>query len=67
MSNLGAPMDQLNQVLLKGDIRVGADLGAWMARGGGEGLANALRDPSAIIRTIEESDLRANLFIIPPA
>jgi NADH-quinone oxidoreductase subunit F len=33
-------MEQLNQVLLRDDIRVGADLDAWLARGGGEGLAN---------------------------
>ena len=26
-------MDTLNQVLLKDDIRVGADLDAWLARG----------------------------------
>ena len=50
MSDPGCAMDTLNQVLLKDDIRVGADLDAWLARGGGEGLANALRDPDAIIR-----------------
>ena len=45
-------MDTLNQVLLKNDIRVGAELDAWLACGGGEGLANALRDPAAIIPAI---------------
>jgi NADH-quinone oxidoreductase subunit F len=51
-------MEKLNQVLLKDDIRVGADLDAWLSRGGGEGLANALRDPGAIISLITEADLR---------
>jgi NADH-quinone oxidoreductase subunit F len=51
-------VDKLNQVLLKDDIRVGADLDAWLARGGGEGLANALRDPDAIISQIAQADLR---------
>jgi len=32
-------MEKLNQVLLNEDIRVGADLDAWFARGGGEELA----------------------------
>jgi len=51
-------MDTLNQVLLKDDIRVGADLDAWLARGGGEGLAQALRDPGAVIATIAQAGLR---------
>ncbi|KDR38072.1 complex I 51 kDa subunit family protein [Caballeronia glathei] len=51
-------MDKLNQVLLKNDIRVGADLDAWLARGGGEGLARALQDPAAIIAEIAQADLR---------
>src|SRR4051794_37917260 len=51
-------MQPLNQVLLKEDIRVGADLAAWLARGGGEGLAAALRDPNAIIPTLAEAGLR---------
>jgi NADH-quinone oxidoreductase subunit F len=50
--------DSLNQVLLKDEVRVGADLGAWLAQGGGIGLANALRDPLAIISAIEQADLR---------
>jgi NADH-quinone oxidoreductase subunit F len=51
-------MDKLNQVLLKEDIRVGADLDAWLARGGGDGLAKALQDPGAIIAEIAQADLR---------
>jgi NADH-quinone oxidoreductase subunit F len=51
-------MEQLNQVLLRDDIRVGADLDAWLARGGGEGLANALQDPGAVIAEIADADLR---------
>jgi NADH-quinone oxidoreductase subunit F len=51
-------MNKPNQVLLREDIRVGADLEAWMARGGGEGLATALRDPGAIVAAIEQADLR---------
>ena len=34
-------MRKPNQVLLKDDILVGADLHAWFAQGGGEGLAKA--------------------------
>lgn len=51
-------MDKLNQVLLRDEIRVGADLDVWLARGGGEGLARALDDPAAIIAEIAEADLR---------
>lgn len=51
-------MEKLNQVLLKEDILLGADLDAWLAHGGGEGLANALSDPVAVIPTIAEADLR---------
>jgi NADH-quinone oxidoreductase subunit F len=51
-------MEQLNQVLLRDDIRVGADLDAWLARGGGDGLAKALQDPGAIIAEIAQADLR---------
>ncbi len=51
-------MEPLNQVLLKEDIHVGADLERWLARGGGEGLARALRDPATIIAEIEQADLR---------
>lgn len=51
-------LNALNQVLLKEDIRVGADLEAWCARGGGEGLARALCDPAAILAEIEHADLR---------
>lgn len=48
----------LNQVLLHPGACVGADLAAWMAHGGGAGLANALRDPQAILAAIEQADLR---------
>ncbi|WP_233886869.1 complex I 51 kDa subunit family protein [Paraburkholderia flagellata] len=51
-------MDKLNQVLLRDEIRIGADLDAWLARGGGEGLARALDDPAAIIAEIAQADLR---------
>ena len=51
-------MDKLNQVLLRGDFRVGADLDAWLAREGGAGLARALEDPDAIIAEIAAADLR---------
>ncbi|KJK18128.1 NADH-quinone oxidoreductase subunit F [Burkholderiaceae bacterium 16] len=51
-------MEQLNQVLLRDDVRVGADLGAWLAHGGGEGLTKALRDPLAILAVIEQAGLR---------
>jgi len=51
-------VDNLNQVLLREDIRIGADLDAWLARGGGDGLARALQDPGAIIAEIARADLR---------
>jgi NADH-quinone oxidoreductase subunit F len=51
-------MDKLNQVLLRDDFRVGADLDAWLAREGGAGLARALEDPDAIIAEIAAADLR---------
>jgi len=51
-------MDKLNQVLLRDEIRVGANLDAWFAHGGGEGLARALEDPAAIIAEIAQADLR---------
>jgi NADH-quinone oxidoreductase subunit F len=51
-------MEKLNQVLLRDDVRVGADLDAWLAHGGGEGLARALQDPDAIIAEIAQADLR---------
>jgi NADH-quinone oxidoreductase subunit F len=45
-------------ILTHPDIRVGADLEAWLAQGGGEGLARALRDPAAVIPLLEQSGLR---------
>ena len=51
-------MKPLNQVLLRKEIRVGADLDAWIAQGGGEGLKKALADPSAITPMIKEAGLR---------
>ncbi|KAI3594562.1 NADH-quinone oxidoreductase chain [Cupriavidus sp. U2] len=51
-------MERPNQVLLNDDIQVGADLAAWLAHGGGEGLARALDDPAAIIGEIERAELR---------
>ncbi|HMO48739.1 MAG TPA: NADH-ubiquinone oxidoreductase-F iron-sulfur binding region domain-containing protein [Rubrivivax sp.] len=49
---------RLNQVLLRDEIRVGADLQAWLARGGGEGLSKALADPAQVIARIERAGLR---------
>ncbi len=51
-------MKPLNQVLLREEARVGADLDAWVAQGGGEGLKKALQDTSAIIPLIKEAGLR---------
>jgi NADH-quinone oxidoreductase subunit F len=51
-------MEKPSQVLLDKKIEVGADLGAWFASGGGRGLANALRAPDDVIKTIELADLR---------
>ncbi|MEJ2529880.1 MAG: SLBB domain-containing protein, partial [Gammaproteobacteria bacterium] len=51
-------MDQLNQVLLRKEIRAGADLDVWLAHGGGEGLKTALQNPAAIIPLIQEAGLR---------
>ena len=51
-------MDQPNQFLMQDASRVGADLGAWLARGGGEGLTRALREPDAIIPALAEAGLR---------
>ncbi|WP_233805942.1 complex I 51 kDa subunit family protein [Paraburkholderia sp. HP33-1] len=51
-------MQTLNQCLMRDDFRVGADLDAWFACGGGEGLAKALEDPGAIIAEIAQADLR---------
>jgi NADH-quinone oxidoreductase subunit F len=51
-------MEPLNQVLLRKDVRVGADLGGWLAHGGGEGLKRALQDPAAVIAEIAAADLR---------
>ncbi|BCQ28531.1 NADH-quinone oxidoreductase subunit F (plasmid) [Caballeronia sp. NK8] len=51
-------MEKLNQVLLRDDIRVGADLDAWLARSGGIGLSKALENPESIIAEIEQADLR---------
>ena len=50
-------MSELNQVLLNEKSLVGADLAAWLAIGGGEGLKEALRKPEAIIKTLEEAGL----------
>ncbi|SFM42238.1 NADH-quinone oxidoreductase subunit F [Variovorax sp. OV329] len=51
-------MNKANQVLLKEESRIGADLAAWLSVGGGEGLAAALREPGAVIAQIEQADLR---------
>ena len=51
-------MDTPNQVLLREDAQVGAGLAAWLWHGGGEGLAQALRAPDAVMREVEQADLR---------
>ncbi|MBO9513101.1 MAG: SLBB domain-containing protein [Variovorax sp.] len=51
-------MNEPNQVMLKDDVLVGADLDAWLAHGGGEGLARALQAPDAVMAEIERADLR---------
>ncbi len=50
--------EQVNQLLLHEDNLVGADLGSWLARGGGEGLARAAGNPRDILPMLEEADLR---------
>ncbi len=49
---------RLNQVLMREQGRVGADLPAWLAHGGGEGLVQALAEPARVIARIEQADLR---------
>jgi NADH-quinone oxidoreductase subunit F len=51
-------MSQLNQVLFHEKSRVGADLKAWQATIGGQGLTKALENPAAVIPLIEEAGLR---------
>lgn len=46
------------KVLTDPAICVGADLPAWLAAGGGEGLSRALADPPAVIPTIAAAGLR---------
>ncbi len=50
--------EKLNQVLMHENHLVGANLQAWLAGGGGQGLANAAKNPAGIIPTLEEADLR---------
>ena len=50
-------MDGLNGVLLRPEARIGADLPAWFAAGGGQGLRSALRAPERIIDQLEAADL----------
>ena len=45
-------------VLTAAQIQVGADLGAWLAVGGGEGLRRALADRAGIIPMLDASGLR---------
>jgi NADH-quinone oxidoreductase subunit F len=46
------------RVLTDPTRRIGADLAAWLAAGGGEGLARALADPAGIVPTLERAGLR---------
>ncbi|MGC3993598.1 MAG: NADH-ubiquinone oxidoreductase-F iron-sulfur binding region domain-containing protein [Propionicimonas sp.] len=48
----------MTPVLTAPEVQVVADLPAWLAVGGGEGLRNALAEPDAVIPTIEEAGLR---------
>ncbi len=48
----------MNTVLTAPEIQVVADLPAWFAAGGGEGLKKALADPAAILPTLEAAGLR---------
>jgi NADH-quinone oxidoreductase subunit F len=50
--------EQLNQVLLHPNSRVGTNLDSWFAGVGGKGLRRALSNPSELIPTIREADLR---------
>ena len=45
-------------VLTHPALCVGADLDAWLAQGGGEGLTRALRDPACIIPLLRDAGLR---------
>ncbi|ARP93334.1 complex I 51 kDa subunit family protein [Bordetella genomosp. 13] len=45
-------------VLTAASNQVGADLPAWLAAGGGQGLERALADPAAIVSCIEAAGLR---------
>src|SRR5689334_23483138 len=51
-------MSAAAQMLMSPALRVGADLNAWFANGGGVGLGNALADPQAVIGVIEQAGLR---------
>ncbi len=51
-------MEYLNQVLLHEKTRIGADLEAWQAYTGSEGLENALKNVDSIITIIKEAGLR---------
>ncbi|MBF0219718.1 MAG: SLBB domain-containing protein [Gammaproteobacteria bacterium] len=48
----------LNQVLLHPNSVVGADLTAWLATWGGQGLRSALAAPESIIDRVREAQLR---------
>lgn len=51
-------MTPLKTVLLDPALKVGPDLAAYRAAGGGQGLSNALAEPGAILATLEASGLR---------
>lgn len=50
-------MNKLNQVLLHPDNRIGADLDAWLAHIGGDGIKVALKDPDALVPMIKAAGL----------
>lgn len=51
-------MTEFTPVLLSPAAQVGADLQAWLAGNGGQGLRRALADPTGIIALLQQADLR---------
>lgn len=50
--------EQVNNVLLHPEQRVGADLDLWLDGNGGTGLRNAIADSSAVVGIIKDAGLR---------
>lgn len=49
--------DELNQVLLYSESRIGADLSSWLEGWGGDGIKVAIDNPAAIIPMVKEAGL----------